>query len=172
MDNKIELTPYQYASYWWVNRIKEFVEDVIKVGYSTDEGIRFTQMFDGLQQQHWRALYLKLAVLIEEEFKKSGKFIQSTKSSNNDHYVGHNKINEMLKSIIKIDIPNATLNPTGKTSIKLMVVEEKGKVEVLLTGDDGYLTNEMIVKQELNVEKDFILTGDTKFLINETTTTI
>ena len=154
MDNKIELTPYQYASYWWVMRMKEFVEDVLKVGYSTDEGVRFTQMFDGMQQQHWRILYLRMSTLIEEEFKKSGQFIQSTKSSNNDHYVGHNKINEMLKSIIKLDVPNATLNPNGKTSLKLMIVEEKGKVEVLLTGDDGAFINEMIIKQDLTVDKD------------------
>ena len=61
MENKIELTPFQYTSYWWIKRIKDFVEDVIKVGYSTDEGIAFTQIFDGLKDEHWRILYLKIS---------------------------------------------------------------------------------------------------------------
>ena len=113
MENKIELTPFQYTSYWWVTRMKDFVEDVIRVGYSTDEGVEFTQMFECLKDEHWRALYLRLTSLIEEEYNKNGKFIQSTKNTCNDHYIGHSKINEMLKSILRVKIPNATLNPTG-----------------------------------------------------------
>lgn len=167
MQNKIELSAFQYASYWWIKRIKEFVEDVINVGYGTDEGIAFTQIFDGLRDEHWRILYLKISQLIEEEYKKSGKFIQSTKSTCNDHYVGHNKINEMLKSIIHLDIPNATLNPTDVTSsTTLSILAEQEKPAVFFTEDD--CIDKIVVKADLRVEKDYILTGD-KSLLSEYT---
>ena len=162
MENKIELTPFQYASYWWIKRIKDFVEDVIRVGYSTEEGVSFTQMFDGLKDEHWRILYLKISTLIEEEYKKSGKFVQSTKASWNDHQIGHEKINEMLKSIINIEIPNATLNPAGLISLKLSIFDEKGQPNVFLSNDNGM--DAMIKKVDLIVEKDYILTGDPIFL--------
>ena len=73
MENKIELTPFQYVSHWWIMRMKGFVEDVIKVGYSTDEGVKFTQFFDCLGEEHWRALYLKLKPMIEDAYNKNGK---------------------------------------------------------------------------------------------------
>ncbi|MBO5394858.1 MAG: hypothetical protein J6A28_03025 [Clostridia bacterium] len=165
-ENKIELTPFQYASHWWIKRIKNFVEDVIRVGYSTDEGIAFTQMFDGLKDEHWRILYLKISGLIEDEYKKSGKFVQSTKASWNDHYVGHEKINEMLKSIINIDIPNATLNPEGQISLQLSIFDEAGQPNVFLSNDNGM--DKMIRKVELIVEKDYILTGDKSLLSEDT----
>ena len=164
MENKIELTPFQYVSYWWITRMREFVDDVINVGYSTDEGVDFTQIFDGLRDEHWRALYMKLTPLIEAEFKKDGKFIQSTKSTCNDHYVGHRKINEMLKSIIRIDIPNATLNPTGKMAVTTSIVEKDGQPTVFLHNDD--VADIRMIKADLNIEKDYILTGD-KSLISE-----
>ena len=165
MENKIELTPFQYTSYWWVTRMKDFVEDVIRVGYSTDEGVEFTQMFECLKDEHWRALYLRLTSLIEEEYNKTGKFIQSTKSTCNDHYVGHGKINEMLKSILKVEIPNATLNPTGMMATTVSVINEDGKPIVLLHNDDE--SDVRMNKVNLSVEKDFILTGDKSLLSEE-----
>lgn len=165
MENKIELTPFQYTSHWWITRMKTFVEDVINVGYSTDEGVEFTQIFDCLRDEHWRALYLKLIPLIEEEYNKSGKFIQSTKSTCNDHYVGHSKINEMIKSIIHIDIPNATLNPTGLMATTVSVINKDGKPIVLLHCDDE--ADIRMNKVDLNVEKDYILTGDKSLLPEE-----
>lgn len=165
MENKIELTPFQYTSYWWVTRMKDFVEDVIRVGYSTDEGVEFTQMFECLKDEHWRALYLRLTSLIEEEYNKTGKFIQSTKSTCNDHYVGHSKINEMLKSILKVEIPNATLNPTGILSKTISIVNKDGRTSVFLFNDDD--TDKIISKADLNVEKDYILTGDKTLLAEE-----
>lgn len=165
MNNKIELTPYQYASYWWVNRIREFVQDVIRVGYSSDEGVELTEMFDCLKDEHWRALYIKLSQLIEKEFKENGKFIQSTKSSTNDHYLGHNMINDMLKSILKVDIPNASLISQGQTHIILSISKKSGNPEVFLTGDSTF-SNEIIVQVNREVEEDYILTGD-KNLLNK-----
>ncbi len=160
----MELTPFQYISHWWITRMKSFVEDVINVGYSTDEGVEFTQIFDCLRDEHWRALYLKLIPLIEEEYNKSGKFIQSTKSTCNDHYVGHNKINEMLKSIIHLDIPNATLNPTGIMAKTVSILNKDGKPTVFLYNDDD--ADKVITEVDLSVEKDYILTGD-KSLLNK-----
>ena len=162
MENKIELTPFQYISHWWVNRMKKFVEDVVNVGYSTDEGVEFTQMFDGLKDEHWRALYLKLTQLIEDEYKKNGKFVQSTKNTCNDHYVGHSKINQMLKSIFNIDIPNAALNPTGQMAITVSVFDEAGIPTVYLHNED--VADKIVVKADLNVERDYILTGDKSLL--------
>jgi len=162
MESKIELTPFQYISHWWVNRMKKFVEDVISVGYSTDEGVEFTQMFDGLRDEHWRALYLKLTQLIEDEYNKNGKFVQSTKNTCNDHYVGHSKINQMLKSIFHIDIPNATLNPTGQMSITVSLFDEAGIPTVYLHNED--IADKIVVKANLNVERDYILTGDKSLL--------
>jgi len=167
VENKIELTPFQYVSYWWITRMRDFVEDVIRVGYSTDEGVDFTQIFDGLRDEHWRALYLKLTPLIEAEFKKEGKFIQSTKSTCNDHYVGHSKINEMLKSIIRIDIPNATLNPTGKMATTTSIVNKDGQPVVLLSNDD--VADIIMTNAGLKVDRDFILTGDKSLLPEEKT---
>ncbi len=165
MENKIELTAFQYVSYWWINRMKEFVQDVIKVGYSSNEGVEFTQIFAGLNDQHWRILYLKLAQLIEEEYNKENKFVQSTKSVDNGHYVGHGKINEMLKSIIHLDIPNAKLNPTGQMSINTSIFEEDGKPTAFLYNDDAF--DKIVVKADLCVEKNYILTGDKSFLGEE-----
>lgn len=165
MEDKIELTAFQYVSHWWINRMREFVQDVIKVGYSTNEGVEFTQMFAGLNDQHWRILYLRLTQLIEKEYKKENKFVQSTKSVDNDHYVGHGKINEMLKSIIHLDIPNAKLNPTGQMSINTSIFEEDGKPTAFLYNDDAF--DKIIVKADLNVEKNYILTGDESFLNEE-----
>ena len=165
MENKIELTPFQYTSYWWITRMKSFVEDVINVGYSTDEGVDFTQIFDCLKAEHWRALYLKLTPLIEEDYNKNGKFIQSTKSTCNDHYVGHDKVNEMLKSIIHVDIPNATLNPTGTMATTVSLLNKDGIPTVFLHNDDE--TDIRMIKADLNVEKDYILTGDKSLLPEE-----
>lgn len=165
MENKIELTPFQYTSYWWVTRMKDFVEDVIRVGYSTDEGVEFTQMFECLKDEHWRALYLRLTPLIEDEYNKNGKFVQSTKSTCNDHYVGHSKINEMLKSILKVEIPNATLNPTGILAKTIFIVNKDGDTSVFLCNDDD--TDKIIGRADLNVEKDYILTGDRSLLAEE-----
>lgn len=165
MDNKMELTPFQYTSHWWVTRMKDFVEDVISVGYSTDEGVEFTQMFDCLQDEHWRALYLRLTHLIEEEYNKGGKFVQSTKSTCNDHYVGHGKINEMLKSILRIDIPNPTLNATGQMSMMVSILNKDGKPAVFLNNED--VGDTIITRADLSVEKDFILTGDKSLLATE-----
>lgn len=165
MENKIELTPFQYTSHWWITRMKDFVEDVINVGYSTDEGVEFTQMFEMLKAEHWRALYLRLIPLIEEEYNKNGKFVQSTKSTCNDHYVGHSKINEMLKSILRVDIPNATLNPTGIMAKTISIINKDGKPMVFLHNDDE--ADIRMFKPNLNVEKDYILTGDKTFLKDE-----
>lgn len=163
-EDKITLTTNQYVAYWWVKRMKEFVDDVISVGYSTEEGVQFTQMFDCLQPEHWRAFYLRLSPLIAEEYQKNGRFVQST----NRAYGGHDKINEMLKSIIHLEIPNVTLNPTGKTSLKLMIFDnDEGEAEVFLTGDDGGLSNERTIKVDLTVDKDYILTGDKSYLETE-----
>ncbi|MBQ8909335.1 MAG: hypothetical protein IJY90_03520 [Clostridia bacterium] len=167
-ENKIELTPFQYASHWWVKRIKDFVEDVIKVGYSTDEGVAFTQIFDGLKAEHWRIIYLKISQLIEDEYKKTGCFVQSTKASWNDHYIGHEKINEMLTSVTNIDIPNATLNPTGQISLKLSIFDEEGRPAVFLSNDNG--ADIMVKKIDLTVEKDYILTGEQLLLTEEANT--
>lgn len=167
MENKIELTPFQYTSYWWITRMKAFVEDVISVGYSTEEGVEFTQMFDYLKDEHWRALYLRLTPLIEEEYNKSGKFVQSTKSTCNDHYVGHSKINEMLKSILRVDIPNATLNPTGLMAKTVSIFNKDGTPTVFLLNDDD--SDKIVCEADLNVEKDYILTGDNSLLIAEKT---
>lgn len=164
MDNKIQLSAFQYTSYWWVARMKRFVEDVIKVGYSTDEGVEFTQIFECLREEHWRGLYLKLTELIEEEYKKNGKFIQSTRSTCNEHYIGHSKINEMLKSIMRIEIPNATLNPTGVIGMTISILTKEGKPVVFLNNDNGM--DVIMVKADLNVEKDYILTGDKKLQKN------
>lgn len=165
MENKIELTPFQYTSHWWVTRMKEFVEDVINVGYSTDEGVEFTQMFDCLQEEHWRALYIKLTRLIEEEYNRNGKFVQSTKATCNDHYIGHSKINDMLKSILRIDIPNATLNPTGKMATTVSIINENGTPAVYLYNDDA--ADKIDSKANLDVNKDYILTGDKSLLSDE-----
>lgn len=167
MEDEIKLTPFQYTAYWWVKRMKDFVEDVIKVGYSTYEGVEFTQMFDCLKDEHWRALYLRLTPLIEEEFKKTGRFVQSTKGVSNDHYVGHAKINEMLESIIKLDIPDPTLNPSGTVSTVLVLCTENGATKVFTHNDDG--SDIVYFKTNLNVKKDYILTGDRSLLPAEET---
>lgn len=162
MDNKIKLTPFQYTSYWWVKRMKDFVDDVVKVGYSTDEGVRFTQFFDCLEDEHWRALYLRLTPLIEDEFNKTGSFVQSTECTHNSHYLGHYKINEMLKSIIHINIPDATLNPTEMRTKTLSIHRVNNEINVYSFYDHD--ADKIIVKENLNVEKDYILTGDKSLL--------
>lgn len=164
-ENKIELTAFEYIAHWWVKRMKDFVEDVINVGYSTDEGVEFTQMFDCLKDEHWRALYLRLIPLIEEEYNKTGRFVQSTKSICNDHYVGHNKINEMLKSIIHLEIPNAKLNPTGMLTVTTTIYNKNGHPTVYFHNDD--LSDIIVCKADLTVDKDYILTGDKTFLTEE-----
>lgn len=158
MENKIELTPFQYVSHWWIMRMKGFVEDVIKVGYSTDEGVEFTQFFDCLGEEHWRALYLKLTPMIEAEYNKNGKFEQSTRCRVNERYTCHSKINEMLKSIIHLDIPDAKLNAKGDLTKTVSLVASNGKPTVYIFNTDD--ADKIVWKADLNVEKDFILTGD------------
>lgn len=165
MENKIKLTPFQYFSYWWVKRMKDFVEDVIKVGYSTDDGVEFTQMFGCLKDANWRALYLKLTPLIEEEFNKNGRFEQSTRCTVNDHYTSHSKINEMLKMIIKLDIPDATLNPTDMLTKTISIGKVGDEIGVYLYNTDD--ADKIIMKADLNVERDYILTGDRTLLFTD-----
>lgn len=164
MEDKIELTPFQYTSYWWVVRMKEFVDNVMRIGASSDEGISFVQLFKHLKDDHWRALYLRLTKLIEEEYIRNGKFIQSTKSTCNDHYVGHGKLNEMLKSIFHVDIPNATLNSKRMLPMVVSIINKNGKPKVFLNNDD--CADTIMTEANLNVNKDYILTGD-KNLLNK-----
>jgi len=158
-ENKVELTPFEFASHWWVKRMKDFVADIIAEGYIEDEELEFAQFFEPFTDYYWAFLFLRLAPMIEREYNKEGKFDQTTINIDNDRYIGHGKINEMLKSIFKKDMPNPCFNPTGCNTrrISLLDLKHEGRPQVYLTGYNTTFADDYVITCNLTVDKDPIL---------------
>lgn len=158
-ENKVELTPFEFMSHWWVNRMKAFVDDIIAEGYVEDDELEFAQFFEPFTDYHWAFLFLRLTPMIEREYNKDGKFDQTTINIDNGRLIGHGKINEMLNSIFKKDMPNPCFNPTGTTArrISLLDLKNEGRPQVYLTGYNATFVDDFVITCKLAVDKDQIL---------------
>lgn len=161
MDNKIKLNAFEYSAYWWVSKIRGVIDDVVEKGEGTNDRVDLAELMWNLTDKHWRMIYLHLTRCIEQEYKVGGNFFtQETRASYNDHYPGHNKINEMINSMFngRVKIPNANLNKEDEAEEVYSIHNANGTPIVYISD------YELVRKVDTVVERNYIVTGDASLL--------
>jgi len=129
----VELTPYEAAAYWWIKRIKNVSEDILKEADLIDNRrTQFAQLFnyEKLKAKGYRRIYLELAKRIEE--RCNGKKVFSLRTSAS--YNGHKELTDWLTEIMGVEVPNITIGDLNSEDVLISVKKEDGK-HLVYVGD-------------------------------------
>ena len=147
---KIKLSPYEAAAYWWINAIRGKISELSK-GYYV-EGYnekRFFEIFSEYTDENWRKVFTYLAKDIEEKSKSAdADGIIYTQATTKRKHVDINKALEIIadSSIADVDIANKD----GKTSI----ISTSGNKTLVASAEDGCV----VLPSEY--DPTFIIDGD------------
>lgn len=152
---QVRLTPAEAMTYWWLKRIKEFcrgIEERRRRRPITQEEAKFVEIFDSLEPEQWRALYLQLSVKVEEEINR---FIEKFSQRTSKMY--HETFDKLISEILGVKVPDVDIRADGQTS-RVIEANTVWVTEKSLTDAKDYIA------VPLTAKPNYILTGDISYL--------
>lgn len=152
MEKKIELSPMQITSYWWINMIRFKLRELEIEGTSNKDEKKFLELFYNFSEKDWRNIYLKLTDLINEDinnYELTRDILNPDAFSQDTCINGHDRLNEELSLILDKNVPDIRLSSnSSKDSVIytdiLGVVEwykSCGTIRVSNQYDSTYILN-------------------------------